>query len=54
MADQTNQSDDDRERRGGKQSGTDKPWERPGQAAQNPGPPPSKPDLERWQETNTH
>ena len=48
---------DDREqpdRRGGKVSGTDESWKRPGQAAQNPGPPPAKPDLERWQESDTH
>lgn len=35
-------------------SGTDKPWEKPGQAAQSPNQNPTKPDLERWQDSNTH
>jgi hypothetical protein len=36
-------------------SGTDTPWKRPNQAAQDPSlPEPSKPDLEQWQRTETH
>lgn len=35
-------------------SGTDKPWEKPGQAAQSPHQKPTTPDLERWQESDTH
>lgn len=34
--------------------GTDKPWERPGQTSQNPDQePPKKPDLEKWQKSQT-
>lgn len=35
-------------------SGTDRPWEKPNQTAQDPREQPTKPDLERWQESNTH
>jgi hypothetical protein len=31
---------------------TDKPWKGPTEKEQNPGH--QKPDLEKWQETNTH
>ncbi len=34
--------------------GTDKPWQDPGQSAQNPYQKPTKPDLERLQDTDTH
>ncbi|WP_415914763.1 hypothetical protein [Rhodopseudomonas palustris] len=35
-------------------SGTDKPWQDPGQSAQSPNQKPTKPDLERWQDSETH
>jgi hypothetical protein len=36
-------------------SGTKEPWKKPGQSSQTTSqPPPPKPDLERWQESNTH
>lgn len=36
-------------------SGTDEPWKKPGQSSQNENQaPPDGPDLERWQNTNTH
>lgn len=34
--------------------GTDKPWEKPGQASQEPDPEESKHDLEKWHRTQTH
>lgn len=36
------------------QSGTDKLWKKPGELSQTGGKPPAKPDLEKWQESNTH
>jgi hypothetical protein len=36
-------------------SGTDRPWKKPGQSSQNESQaPPERPDLERWQDSNTH
>jgi len=36
-------------------SGTDAPWARPNQKAQNPSEPDApKPDLERWHKSNTN
>jgi hypothetical protein len=36
-------------------SGTDEPWKKPGQSSQNDNQaPPDKPDLERWQNSDTH
>jgi hypothetical protein len=36
-------------------SGTDQPWRDPNQTAQDPArQQPTKPDLERWQDSNTH
>jgi hypothetical protein len=35
--------------------GTDEPWKRPGQASQDPAAKePKKPDLEKWQKSETH
>ncbi len=36
-------------------SGTDKPWQEPGQTSQDPArQQPTKPDLERWHDSKTH
>jgi hypothetical protein len=36
-------------------SGTDQPWKKPNQSSQTTSqPPPPKPDLERWQDSDTH
>lgn len=34
--------------------GTDAPWKDAGQASQNPRPTEVKPNLERWQDSDTH
>ncbi|HEY0328446.1 MAG TPA: hypothetical protein VGC77_05040 [Rhodopseudomonas sp.] len=51
-------ADNDNANSGNKQdqqkSGTDKPWQHPGQSAQSPNQKPTMPDLERWQESETH
>lgn len=49
-------TDDPREQTDGDQTkGTDAPWDRPNQKAQNPNEADTpKPDLERWQKSNTH
>jgi hypothetical protein len=40
---------------GAMKSGTDKPWKKPGQSSQNENQAPSaEPDIERWQDSNTH
>ncbi|WP_182915418.1 hypothetical protein [Rhodopseudomonas palustris] len=35
-------------------SGTREPWKKPDQSSQTTEDAPSKPDLERWQDSNTH
>ena len=49
-------TDDPREQTGkAPTKGTDAPWERPNQKAQNPNEDDApKPDLERWQKSSTH
>ena len=55
MAASENDNDDTPDRPGdAMQSGTDKPWKKPGEVSQTGGKPPAKPDLEKWQESNTH
>lgn len=54
MADSNDKAPDDRPGDAMK-SGTKEPWKKPNQSSQTTTqPPPDKPDLERWHDTNTH